>query len=172
MLPYPVFNMAGEPSAQPPPRGLARFLMRAPIWLYRLGLGWLLGKRFLLLTHTGRKTGRPRQNVLEVVRHDRPTGVYIVASGWGEKSQWFRNIQKTPEVLIQVGSRRMEATTVRLSPAEGQRELLDYSRRYPFAFRAITRRMLGQAVPATEQECLRLAQWVPLMALRTKQRKL
>ena len=164
--------MAGEPSAQYPPRGFTRFLMRMPIWLYRLGLGRLMGKHFLLLTHTGRKTGHPRQVVLEVVRHDEASGDYIIASGHGEKSNWLLNIQKAPEVLIQVGSRRMETVAVRLSPAEGQRELLDYARRYPFAFRAITRRMLGQPVAATEEECLRLAQLVPLIALRTKQRKL
>ncbi len=42
-----------------PPRGLARIGFRIPIILYRLGLGGLLGTRFLLLTHTGRKSGLP-----------------------------------------------------------------------------------------------------------------
>jgi hypothetical protein len=32
-----------------PPKGLSRLFYRAPIWLYRLKLGWLLGHRFLLL---------------------------------------------------------------------------------------------------------------------------
>ena len=32
-----------------PPRGLARLGWRAPIWFYRLGLGGLLGGRFVLL---------------------------------------------------------------------------------------------------------------------------
>ena len=39
--------------ARPPRTRLRRALFRAPIWLYRLGLGGLLGGRFLLLTHTG-----------------------------------------------------------------------------------------------------------------------
>jgi len=42
------------------PRGLVRLAFRAPIWLYRAHLGWLLGYRFVLLTHTGRKSVLPR----------------------------------------------------------------------------------------------------------------
>jgi hypothetical protein len=53
--------------SQPPRTRLQRALARAPIWFYRLGLGGLLGHRFVLLTHTGRNSGRPRQVVLEVV---------------------------------------------------------------------------------------------------------
>ena len=49
------------------PRGLACLAFRLPIGLYRLRLGWLLGDR-LLLTHIGRKSGLPRQAVIEVVR--------------------------------------------------------------------------------------------------------
>jgi deazaflavin-dependent oxidoreductase (nitroreductase family) len=97
-----------------PPRGLLRLAARTPIWLYRLGLGWLLGGRFLMLTHIGRKTGRPRQVVLEVVHHDRDSQTFIVASGWGVQSNWFQNVQKTPQVVVQSGRRRCEATAERL----------------------------------------------------------
>ena len=72
-----------------PPHGLMRWLLRAPVWLYRLGLGGLLGDRFLLLTHIGRKSGQLRQNVLEVVEHDEATGAYVIASGWGDKADWL-----------------------------------------------------------------------------------
>ena len=51
----------------PARRGLSRALVRAPILAYRCGLGVLLGDRFVLLTHVGRTTGRPRHVVLEVV---------------------------------------------------------------------------------------------------------
>lgn len=34
-----------------PPRGLSRLLYRLPIGLFRLGLGWIFGNHFLLLTH-------------------------------------------------------------------------------------------------------------------------
>jgi hypothetical protein len=45
--------MAQGTTKSSPPRGLARLAFRLPIWLYRLRLGWLLGDRFLLLTHIG-----------------------------------------------------------------------------------------------------------------------
>jgi hypothetical protein len=66
-----------------PPRGLLRLALRLPIWLYRWRLGWLLGDRFLLLTHTGRKSGLPRQVVLEVVHHDEATGDLCCRLGLG-----------------------------------------------------------------------------------------
>ena len=60
------------------PHGLLRFGLRLPIWLYRLHLGWLFGNRFLLLTHIGRKSGLPRQTVIEVVKHDKESDRFFV----------------------------------------------------------------------------------------------
>jgi deazaflavin-dependent oxidoreductase (nitroreductase family) len=78
-------------------------LMRAPIWLYRAKLGFLFGKRLLLLEHTGRKTGLRRYTVLEVMDHiDAET--FFVASGFGKQAQWFRNVGANPEVRVSVGS--------------------------------------------------------------------
>jgi deazaflavin-dependent oxidoreductase (nitroreductase family) len=87
---------------------LGRALVRAPVWLYRVGLGGLLGGRFLLLTHTGRRSGRRRRVVLEVVGRHEPSGGFLVASGYGARSQWFRNIPEDPRVRFQVGWRRFE----------------------------------------------------------------
>ncbi|HEU5434459.1 MAG TPA: hypothetical protein VFU81_22495, partial [Thermomicrobiales bacterium] len=56
-----------------PPAGVTRLLARAPIWLYRLHLGRLLGHHALVLTHRGRKSGKARQAILEVVRYDPAT---------------------------------------------------------------------------------------------------
>lgn len=86
--------MTGGTVASGTPRGLLRLGLRLPVWLYRLRLGRLLGRRFVMVTHTGRKSGRQHQTVLEVVRYDPATGVVVVASGWGEKADWFRNILK------------------------------------------------------------------------------
>ena len=79
-----------------PPSKALRFGLRLPIWLYRVKLGWLLGDRFIMLTHTGRKSGLPRQTVIEVVKHDKESNTYYIVSGWGEKSDWYQNIRKTP----------------------------------------------------------------------------
>jgi len=148
-----------------PPRGWKRILWRLPIGLYRLGLGWLLGERFLLLTHTGRKTGLPRYAVVEVMRHDPITDTYYVASGFGEKSDWFRNIQKTPQVTIQVGRRKTAAVAERLPLEEAERELLDYAQRHPRALRSLAR-ILGYRIEDPEQDVRALAQVIPIVAFR------
>ncbi|HBY92828.1 MAG: nitroreductase family deazaflavin-dependent oxidoreductase [Ardenticatenaceae bacterium] len=151
-----------------PPRGPLRLAARLPLWLYRAHLGWLLGNRFLMLTHIGRRSGLPRQVVLEVVRYDNSTGTYIIASGWGEKSDWFRNIQKTPDVVVSAGRKRFEARAVRLPVEEAERELRDYARRHPLAFRELSGLMAGQRLRGTDEDFERLAQSVPLVALRPR----
>jgi len=145
------------------PTGLSRLFFRAPILLYRARLGFLMGGRFLMLEHTGRKSGRRRYTVLEVVRHDRQAGTYVVASGWGERADWFRNVIKAPEVTVSSGFRRRPARAIRLSPELAERELCDYARRHPAAFRALARIMLGDAA---EGDCHAAAQVVPMVALK------
>ncbi|WP_083905237.1 nitroreductase family deazaflavin-dependent oxidoreductase [Nocardia transvalensis] len=78
--------------------------MRAPIWLYRARLGFLFGSRLLLLEHVGRTSGARRYVVLEVV--GRPEkGCYVVVSGFGERSQWFRNLRAHPRARVWSGAR-------------------------------------------------------------------
>ena len=52
----------------------------------------VLGRRFLLLVHTGRKTGKERRNVLEVMGSDPVAEKFFVMTGWGENSDWWRNV--------------------------------------------------------------------------------
>src|SRR5512146_2966370 len=134
-----------------PPSKVLRSVLRLPIRLYRMHLGWLLGNRFLLLQHTGRNSGRVRETVIEVVKHDPTSDTYYVVSGWGAKSNWYLNIQKNPFVTIQVGGRRISAHAVNISVDEAADILKGYSERYPLAFRELTRLFLGQRVqPACE----------------------
>ncbi len=147
------------------PRGLLRWLLRLPVWLYRLRLGRLLGRRFVMITHTGRKSGRPHQTVLEVVRHDPATGVVVVASGWGEKADWFRNILKTPAVTVHIGHQRFEAVAARLTVEAAADELCDYAARHPDAFRQLTRMMIGAQSGDETVDCVAMAGVVPLVSL-------
>lgn len=82
------------------PKGLLRLLMRAPILLYEAGLGFVLGSRFLKLTHVGRKSGRPKRVVVGVIKGLPDQSTYYIGSGWGEKVNWLLNIQKTPVVRV------------------------------------------------------------------------
>ena len=81
----------------------SRRLMRAPTWIYMARAGALFGSRILMVERIGRKSGAPRYAALEVV--DRPApAACVVASGFGRKAQWFRNIQANPRARVYAGS--------------------------------------------------------------------
>lgn len=151
---------------RPPPRRLVRGLMRLPIWMYRLRLGWALGHRFLMLTHTGRRSGLQRRAVLEVVCHDATSGTYVVASGWGARSDWFQNILKTPRVQVDVAGRHWDGIATQLGPPEAELALRDYARRHPWAFRELAGIIFGNRFRADQVDYAGLAQALPLVVLR------
>lgn len=147
------------------PTGLARLAFRAPIWLYRLGLGWLLGNRFLELTHIGRKSGQTKHTVLEVVRFDRETGIYFVAVGFGKHSDWYQNILANPHVEVHSGGRHVKAIADPLSPQEAGEELVKYSHNHSLAFRELVQ-FMGFKVDGTDADTYALGQYIPMFALK------
>ena len=88
-----------------------RGLVRLHVALSRLTGGILGGNlimaRTLLLTTTGRKSGKPRTTPLRYLR--RGDDFLIVASNWGEPNPpaWFYNLEATRHMTIQVMRRRM-----------------------------------------------------------------
>lgn len=143
-------------------------LMRVPIRYYRAGLPGLLGRRCLLLTHIGRKSGLPRYAMLEVMRRDPAAGTYYVGSGIRrERADWVRNICKTPDVTVQVGRRRFAARAERLSLEEAERELEAYGRRHAILFRLFAR-LRRFPVKDSGIDFQELARLVPVFALRPR----
>lgn len=153
------------PSHVHPPRGLSRFFWRLPIWLYRIHLGWLLTGHFLMLEHIGRKSGLPRQAVIEVIKHDKANDVYYVAAGFGPASDWYQNLLKTPQARIHAGFRREEADASVLSIEEAENIILDYARRYPAAIRTLAK-ILGYEIQKGEEDYRALVRFVPIVALK------
>ena len=139
-----------------PPRGVARTIYRLPIKLFHLHLGWLLVGHFLLLTHIGRKSGQPRQTVLEVLLHNRATDVYYVMAGWGKRSDWVKNIEKTPQVQINVGHRHIRALAKCLPPEAAESKVMAYARQHPRLIRSLPR-LLGYRTDGTEEDLRALA---------------
>lgn len=147
-----------------PPSKALRFGLRLPIWLYRLRLGWLLGNRFLMLTHTGRTSGKPRETVIEVVRHDKETDAYYVVSGWAEKSSWYQNIRKTPEVTIHVGGRKFQARAEFIPFTQAKEIIEAYARENPTAFRELTSLFLGKRMESAQASTRTIAEKMPMVA--------
>lgn len=84
-------------------------LARVHTWLYRVTRG-RIGSRFghleqVLLTTTGRRTGRARTTPLAAVADGER--LVLVASNWGQSRNpdWYLNLVADPAVVIQRGSR-------------------------------------------------------------------
>jgi deazaflavin-dependent oxidoreductase (nitroreductase family) len=146
-----------------------RVLLRLPIAMYRLKLGWLLGGRFVLLEHIGRKSGAVRKTVVEVVGHEKASDTYYIVSGWGKKANWYQNLLAAPNIAIQVGKRRLNVCAETLSPAEGTRIVLDYRRKHPLAARELSRLMRMKLYDKTPEELEEIVQTsLPVVALRPR----
>ncbi len=148
------------------PKGFLRWALRAPVWLFRIRLGWLMVGHFLMVTTTGRKSGLPRYAVIEIIKRDKASGAYIVVSGWGAKADWYQNILKTPQVCVDVGFRRFPAQAEIVESEAAAALLADYARRFPFPFRQFAKTLSGESVTGTPEECARLVLIAPLVAFR------
>ncbi|MFI5610051.1 nitroreductase family deazaflavin-dependent oxidoreductase [Amycolatopsis sp. NPDC051903] len=132
-----------------PPTGLVRWLLRAPIPLYRWGFGPLLGHRLLYLAHRGRKSGVRREAVVEVVRHRADLPELTVIAAWGGVPQWYRNIEAAPPIEVRCGKYRWRAPAARfLDHAELDDVLRGYREHNARAWRKIGPQLGFPADPA------------------------
>ncbi len=130
--------MTYAPNLRVPPHGLGRWLARAPRYLYRIGLGRMLGKRLVLLEHHGRRSGVTRQTVLEVVDADSTS--LLVAAAWGERSDWFQNVRADPSVAISSGPcRGVSATAKVLGKSDAIRVFERYANNHKTAARSLAK---------------------------------
>ena len=143
-----------------------RRVFRAPLVLYRWHLGWILGRRFLLLEHRGRRTGAIRRTVLEVLRYDGHEAVVI--AGFGRSADWYRNVTHDPHVGVEIGMTRYEATARTLAEGEGAAVLADYESRHRYA-RGVTRwvisKLVGWRYDGTEEQRRTVARQLPIVVL-------
>jgi deazaflavin-dependent oxidoreductase (nitroreductase family) len=133
-----------------------------PTLLFRARLGWVLGKRFLLLHHNGRRSGRLHTTVLEVVARNESTSSYYVAAGLGDRADWYQNLLVHPDVEIEVGLRRSRAIAERLPAPESEAVLAAYARDHPLAYRS-----LGRLFGFHSTTARALAERFPIVRLHT-----
>jgi deazaflavin-dependent oxidoreductase (nitroreductase family) len=111
----------------PYPQGLWRTFLRSPLYLYQVGLGWMLRPfPVLIVTTQGRSSGLPRHVILEYRRHG--SKLYLI-SGWGERPQWYKNLVAQPVVTIQLNGQVYKATASTVTDAgEAMRALYMFKR--------------------------------------------
>jgi deazaflavin-dependent oxidoreductase (nitroreductase family) len=104
------------------PSPLLRALLKLPTLVYHGPIAELLRSRcVLLLTTKGRRSGLPRTGAVSFM----PLGDhFVVFSGWGIGSNWFRNIRANPEVTVTVGRRRVRATARVVEDPKRRSELM------------------------------------------------
>jgi len=111
-----------------------RWLMRMPIPLYRAGLGWIFGRRLVMIEHLGRVSREPRFVVVEVV--EREPDAVRVASGFGVHAQWYRNLRANGVAYLSTGrARRVRAAVRLLDRPESEAVLARYATEHPAAWR-------------------------------------
>jgi deazaflavin-dependent oxidoreductase (nitroreductase family) len=151
---------------------VSRRLLHAPTALYRARLGFLLGHRFLLLVHAGRRTGRRYETVVEVVRWDPAAREAVVMSGWGRRASWFRNVEAGGALEIATGRDRFDRPEHRiLGDEEAARVLAEYERRNRIAapvVRLVLSRLAGFDYDASPSARLRLVRTLPLVGFRPR----
>ncbi len=112
----------------PYPKGLMKFLFKTPILLYRLGMGVLVGRLFMVLTTTGRKSGKPRRTAIEFHEFE---GKPTVMSGWGERTDWYRNLQADPRATVQTWHGAQSVWARRIESEEELRRAFDWAQSNP-----------------------------------------
>lgn len=144
-----------------------RRLLRIPSLLYDWHAGWLLGGRFLRLTHIGRRTGRTHHTVLEVVGE--LDGEVVVMAGTGRRADWYRNLETGLPVEVTIGRRRFAASHRTLDDAEASDLIADYERRNRLVA-PIVRRVLswlvGWRYDGGDEARRRLVRQLPLVGFR------
>jgi deazaflavin-dependent oxidoreductase (nitroreductase family) len=142
-------------------------LFKLPVFLYRLRLGWLLGKRFLLLTHVGRHSSKVRRTVLAVLRFDEKTKEIYAVSAW-QGSDWYSNIQAAPALQVESGFVRYVPEQRTLSPEEITTTFIAYRQQHPLFSRLICR-IPGWKWDSSDEEFLELARTLRGVAFRPKE---
>lgn len=148
--------------------GWLRVVFAAPHPLYDRGLGWLLGGRFVRVSHVGRRSGRPYRTVLEVLEHDRRTGAVTVVSGFGRGADWFRNVTSGAPVGVDLGHGPRRADHEVLPVGEAVAVLARYEHRNRFAAPVVRRALsalTGWEYRGTDADRRRLAEELPMVRL-------
>ncbi|MBZ0301678.1 MAG: nitroreductase family deazaflavin-dependent oxidoreductase [Anaerolineae bacterium] len=114
-----------------PSGGWRKWMFQAPLVLWRMGLGWMLPRQLLVLAATGRKSGLPRYTMIEYFNID---GTLHMVSGWGERSQWVKNIVADPVVTVEsVNEGVIQGRAHRLTSEDEFRSLWQPMLRSPIA---------------------------------------
>lgn len=146
------------------PGRLFQILNKFPLGLYKVGLGALVVGPFLRITTIGRISGLPRHTMLEYIP-DPASKDPIIMSGWGDKSDWVKNILKNPTVTVCMRSKSFNTIAERLSDEEVANRLEDFFKNMP-RMRHVLETRVGFKLDGTRETLLKMASLHPTFRLR------
>ena len=121
--------------ASPILKRLQRLFTRSHVFIYRISSGKiggsLDGPPLLLLTTTGRKTGKPRTTPVAFIHKD---GEYLIAAssaGSAQNPTWFSNLESNLEATIEVKGKQIKVKPVITSGDERHKLYELFKTTYP-----------------------------------------
>jgi deazaflavin-dependent oxidoreductase (nitroreductase family) len=135
------------------PGPFLKFFLKMPVWMHKLGLGgWerLIGARWMLVTTTGRKSGKLRETMLDVMDYNSATDTYYIDAAYGSRADWVRNIEAHPRFQAQVGRRKFFAHLVPLSSGEAGEMMVNFYHAKPAYTRSVMA-MVGMKFEGVEE---------------------
>lgn len=153
------------------PDRLLKFFFKIPVWLHKMGFGgWerLIGAQWMLITTTGRKTGRRREVMVDVMEYNKAADTYYIEAAYGARADWFRNLQSNPIFEAQVGRRKFKARAGALSNEGAGEMLVQFYRRKP----AYTRSVMAMAGMKfkNEDDLRAIAKNITLLAVKPEKK--
>jgi deazaflavin-dependent oxidoreductase (nitroreductase family) len=147
------------------PGWLALAVFRMPLRAYRHDAGWLLDRTFLLLVHTGRKSGQPHPMVAMVLRCDPDQHEAVICSAWGPDADWVRNLRTGPAVRVQLGRESYTPEHRFLTEDESFEVAARFRREHPWRLRLIST-ILGWGDLRDDDKAREFSRTHPFVALR------
>jgi deazaflavin-dependent oxidoreductase (nitroreductase family) len=107
------------------PRTLWRkAVWRLPLFLWRTGFAPVFSLApMVVMTTRGRKTGQPRTVMTDCLMIGDRT--YVVP-GWGDRTQWYQNLEADPNLTVQKSGQTYAATVHRVADPEELTEIFQH----------------------------------------------
>ena len=124
------------------PRSIPDFLWHFMRWLNprissRFRKGRKASQLVLVLTTTGRNSGRPHKTPLQ---YELVEGIYYVGSARGVQADWYRNLENEPKVTIEIAGTEFSAQAEAITDPVRIADFLEMRlERHPKMIRAMIR---------------------------------
>ena len=135
------------------PGKFLKFFMKVPVWFAKIGFGgWekLIGAEWMLITTRGRKSGTPRDAMVDVMDYDAASDTYYIEAAYGERADWYKNMQANPVFEARVGGRKFSATATPLSNDGAGELMVKFFRKKPAYTRSVMA-MVGMKFEGEEE---------------------